>query len=134
MVQVKEIKLYRAEGLIEECGPAGPFDSFKAADEKLRLWAGTAPDGGCYDKCDFEIEWTDGETYKGRYDLKRHDVGFVDLIGRHVRDFLTFLTGKRCPGHMEPEDYADLMRRHEADRPGQAAECSAFLKAYEIGV
>lgn len=44
--------------------------AFNVAGSTLLLWGMTAPKDGGYDKCDFEIFWTDGSHYAGRFDLQ----------------------------------------------------------------
>lgn len=48
------------------------FTTWKDANAYISRLAGTLTTGG-YSKCDFSIEWQDGEPYKGRWDLlKEH--------------------------------------------------------------
>lgn len=123
-----KFELYRAEGLSSECGPAAPVTSWKAADDILRNWARTAPEKGQgYDKCDFTVTWSDGETYTGRYDLKRHDMGFSDLLAYHIKSYLTFYSGTRRPDWMKPEQYEQALEGINR------AEYADFLAKYEIG-
>lgn len=91
-VPVDYIEVTRAEGPIRECdrtvtcrrhviqgtGVAGSaladdvsISAFIAAHTQFLQWARTAPmPGGGYDKCDFQIIWTNGSTYQGRFDLQ----------------------------------------------------------------
>lgn len=129
-VKVKEVWIQRAEGLPEECVER-TFPSIALADEELRRWAKTAPEDGTYDKCDFKITFEDGDTYSGRYDLKRHDAGHTDLIGRHVRQFAKFYAGLWRPDHMTPKQYEHhlaLAERRGIDRKGYVE----FLEKYEV--
>lgn len=127
-VKVKEVWIRRAEGLPEEC-VALTLQSIAEADAVLRRWALTAPADGCYDKCDFTIAFEDGDTYSGRYDLKRHDAGHADLIGRHVRQFVEFYAGLWKPPHWSEEDYEREIRR-DVER---CLKYKEFLDKYEIG-
>jgi len=128
LIKAVKFELNRAEGPSALCGPAQPVTTWKDADNILRQWSRTAPDKGQgYDKCDFTITWADGETYTGRYDLKRHDGGFTDLLGYHVRSFLTFYSGNRRPDWMTPDQYEQTL--NGVNR----SEYSDFLSKYEIG-
>lgn len=109
--QPKTIWLNRAEGPIEECGAITLTgrNLWKRANLILQTWSETAPQDGCYDKCDFTITYEDGETYTGRYDLKHWSVEIPNLA-QHVSDFVTFHAG-RCeesslPEHMQNGAYA----------------------------
>ena len=131
-IKVKKITLERAEGPSPLDSPR-TAPSFEEADRILREWAHTAPEGGGYNKIDFEIEWQDGETYKGTYDLKRQDEARANLIGSHVQEFLSFHSGLWCPAHMTREDcdrYLEEMER----RPGgpKRMDFVRFLQKYEL--
>jgi hypothetical protein len=130
-IPVKSVWLNRAEGPIRETG-ARTVDSLSAADAQLKRWAHSAPKkGGGYDKTDFRIEWADGETYEGRYDLQREDEGKSNLLGSHVQHYLNFHAGLFCPEHMSREDYENYLKRVGADETQRAATL-AFLQNYEL--
>lgn len=85
---VKSITLTRAEGLEHECGKPVTVSTWDAASATLSGWAWTAPKDGGYDKCLFTVEWANGETYQGRFDLEyRHvmDARLEHQIGRFLR-------------------------------------------------
>lgn len=85
---VKFITLTRAEGNADECGKPVTVSTWDAASATLSGWAWTAPKDGGYDKCLFTVEWANGETYQGRFDLEyRHVMGahVEDQIGRFLR-------------------------------------------------
>lgn len=74
--RVLSVRLERYEGPVEECGTKtfrGP-DALTRASACLTQWAGTAPDGGAYDKCGVTIEGADGHGFCRRYDLHRGEV------------------------------------------------------------
>lgn len=78
---VNFITLARAEGLEHECGKPVTVSTWDAASATLSGWAWSAPKDGGYDKCLFKVEWANGETYQGRFDLQyRH------VMGAHVED------------------------------------------------
>lgn len=104
-IEVKRVTITRAEGLISECDRPETFlgrDAIYRASRRLGEWARNAPDGGGYDKCDFKIEWADGETYEGRADITREHwrCASYDLT-THVRDFLSFIGGLWAPERVE---------------------------------
>jgi hypothetical protein len=90
LTPVRSVTITRAEGFEEELitrAFQGPRAWGLAATE-LRRWARTAPEGGCYDKCDFEVLWEDGTSYRGRYDLQRGSDG---NLGVQIRGFLAWV-------------------------------------------
>ncbi|RQT26018.1 hypothetical protein [Burkholderia contaminans] len=108
---VTKIRLRRAEGLTSLQWVA--VGSWAAADSQLRAWANTAPKGGAYDKCDFEVEWESGAQYQGRYDLKHWQVESPDLAA-HVRCNAYFYTARHQPSHMTRAGYAAFLAGHQS--------------------
>lgn len=82
---VQSVTITRAEGFEEELitRTFEGQDALSLARAELRSWARTAPEGGAYDKCDFEIRWPD-RTYRGRYDLQRGSDGRLGGQAREV--------------------------------------------------
>ena len=132
-IKVKEIWLERVEGPRKECGQV-TVRSFMEADEVLKRWARTAPgkDGG-YDKCDFTVTYTDGETYAGRYDLKRHDMGFSNLLGWYMVKNIEWYAGRTNDPWVGMEHYQRWLQENEILCPGQRADNEELLDNYEIG-
>lgn len=134
MIQVKRISIQRVEGPTDECVSMTTADGatekalWLAADEALRMWARTAPKNGGYDKCDFQVEYMDGSTYKGRYDLKHIDLEYPNL-SKHIEHHVKFHSGKYCPSWMTSEQYAKVISSF-------GEECRAsyeqFLNTYQI--
>jgi hypothetical protein len=123
-LQITKVKITRAEGRPSEC-ISRTFEgegSLKLADAELRAWARTTPEGGGYDKCDFWVTWSDGETYEGRYDLVRDDTVKASLGGQMV-SFLRFYAGTRCPEHLTEVEYRAFLKRSDVD----AAEYQVWL-------
>ncbi len=87
-VTVKEIKITRVEGYQEECNQPIMASNWNEANAVLRAMAITAPKDDTYNKVDFVVTYTDGETYEGRYDLKYQDTIKADLAG-HVQIMVT---------------------------------------------
>lgn len=132
-IRVKSITVTRAEGLIEEVGKPQTVSEdniWEKANKVLLDWSRTAPkDCHTYDKCDFIITYEDGETYKGRYDLKHLICEYPDL-GQHVKDFVTFHAGQRKPAWMTDEQYQNVMKLSHIQE--MKPEFERFLKNYEI--
>lgn len=128
-IHVKSITITRAEGPAEECDRPQTVSSFEEADRVLREWSETAPKELGYDKCDFTITWEDGETYKGRYDLKYWATEYPNL-GKHVRDFITFHAGKQKPAWMTAEQYESFLQQPHIQET--KLESQRFLENYQI--
>lgn len=102
---------------------------FGQANAYLKRLARTLPEKHLgYYKTKFRIEYEDGVVYEGRYDLKRHDVIYGN-IGRHVRQFCEFYSGRRKPDHMTEQEYRGLLGMHNKQFIEQ---CGQFLDTYEI--
>ncbi len=133
MICAKRITIERAEGYVDECVRVtiepghGHGDLWDAANRILLLWSLTAPRERGYDKCDFRVEYEDGEVYEGRYDLhhwtRETDEGtpFPDLA-EHMRNWLRHWVGK--------DESASWIVKHNPDLPGR---CERMLGGYEIG-
>ena len=150
LIKVKKIIIDRAEGLHSECGKPvtilaepGPYtgrvvlstpgDIWSAARKELCKIAQTAPTGGCYDKTDFKIEWTDGKDYQGRADVKHitepdNDTDLAD----HVWGFITFHIGKRMPAWMGEQKYREFMERNDVQK--LIPEFEDFYYLYDLGM
>jgi hypothetical protein len=125
------ITITRAEGTAAEC-VTRCVTSYADADAVLRRWSDTAPATGGYNKCDFKIEWPDGQTYEGRYDLVHWRIALPDLA-EHVRGFVNYLAGE-APAWMRAKP--DVLRAYQQERArnaAQVAEARTFLTAYDVG-
>lgn len=70
-VTVTEVVLNRAEGPTDLCGIDHKFPRLSLADNLLMVWAwGMPADQMGYDKVDFTVYLSNGDTYEGRFDLK----------------------------------------------------------------
>lgn len=115
------ITITRVEGPHEECDKPATLASFADADALLMQWSETAPKTGGYNKCDFVIQWANGDTYAGRYDLKHHTCERPS-VAQHMIDECEFHTGKYCPAHMSEAAYqGQLERISDNDRDFYAA-------------
>jgi hypothetical protein len=86
-----KITLIRREGTVREVNEGLAVllgaDVFGQADLALCGWSRTVPREGGYHKCSFVVEYADGETYEGRYDLK---AGEGVSIGAHMMAHLEY--------------------------------------------
>lgn len=111
------ITLDRWEGPTDLCGKreVESPDVWAKADRILFEWRMTAPGPGKgYNKVGFVVRYEDGETYSGRYDLKKHET--PDLAG-HIRAFCRFASSDRA-------EWVPLEGRQQF---------AAFLERYEVG-
>jgi hypothetical protein len=130
LIPVIKIVVTRGEGFTRECGTPHEVSSFADADRVLSTMARTAPEHGGYHKVDFVVTFADGETYRGRYDLKREDIGAYDAIGQQMVRYLKLAAGTYCPPHWSAEDHAGYLARLAPERRASAV---AFLATYAIG-
>jgi hypothetical protein len=115
---VTSIWLRRAEGPTSECVEA-TLSTFAEADRQIRKWARSAPKGGGYDKVDFLVKWSNGDSYEGRFDMKRDHTTGGDFLQDQIRQHLRFVTGDYCPPHMTQDQYesirADIWTAEQVD-------------------
>ena len=112
-------------------GIPGTFPTFAAVNDKLAQAAHDAPAGGAYDKTDFLIVWTDGNTYQGRFDLhrlgERQETRDGSLrLEQHVLDHVGFYAGTYRPVHMTADKIAAI-RGHN---PKQCDDALDLLALY----
>jgi len=116
----------------------GP-DAWKQANSWLMRRAAMLPhDMLGYLKHGFSIRWTDGEEYKGRYDLEPLGKGFGSMelpkvfegLDDHIRNFVLFHAGLRRPGHMTEEKYAEYLNTFPF---GHRQEHAAWIEKYQVG-
>ena len=100
------ISLRRNEGPVDELVERR-YDSFDTAWQCLQAWGHTAPDDCCYDKCDLNITFPDGQTLTYRYDLTRD--GSDSQTGVDLRTAvlhrLMFYAGTRKPEWMTRDGF-----------------------------
>lgn len=130
-IPVKKIWLRRVEGRTQDLGQR-TVTSFKAADEQLARWAQTAPEKSVH-KTDFQVQWTDGETYTGTYELQRADATRLNILGSHIQHYLAFHAGIFCPQTMSREDYENYLNNiGEGEGSEKRAGAMTFLQNYEL--
>lgn len=113
---VKLIKITQAEGDDGEYGRSCSVTTWGQANQCLSSWATTAPKDGSYYKCDFEIIWTNGEVYVGRFDLERKHSRGGDLLGDQVRSMLGFLAGSLKPVWITEEQWEACKMQYKDER------------------
>ena len=135
LIKVRSITLTRAEGRHGEVDKPITLhkgqhpDIWAAADKVLFGWSTTAPKEGGYHKCDFVVEYEDGEKYTGRFDLYHYSIEYPHLA-EHMYDFVRFTSGK-YKGALTQEEYDRFKEREHFKK--LAPEFAKFLDKYEIG-
>lgn len=125
---IKVIRLTRIEGAAN--GPvAATASSWDEANAILMKWAHTAPTSG-YDKTSFEIEWENGFSYGGRYDIQHPSVAVPDLM-RNVQNNALFYTGRYCPGNMPMDRYTNFLR--SLDNKSRKEQYELMLQENDLG-
>jgi hypothetical protein len=133
--KVAKVELNRVEGPVAQCRAVtftGP-DAMTKAQTYLGAWSDTAPaKGEGYDKVDFTVTWTDGETYKGRYDLVSTGLNDDDETLRvQMWLFLRFIAGLTTrPAWMTDAQWAQSRRRYQEN--GSEQEAKKFLETHEV--
>jgi hypothetical protein len=128
-----KIEMKRAEGWTAQATLTGG-DLWNLSDAILSAWSTTAPDSGGYDKCDFIVTYEDGETYHGRFDLKRKHGGVKGLLSSQIWHHVSFIIGQWCPPHMEQEQYQEYIKQDRAHMTEEEwAACNVWLATYELG-
>lgn len=109
--QMVKIELERLEGPID-LEQYAEVTTWKEADRKLQDWAITAPDLG-YEKVRFTVKYEDGFEYTGRFDLKKEHQFESDMLGRHMKKYLNWIS---------------------KINPKRADEVQKILDTYEMGM
>jgi len=132
-VPVRTIWLSRAEGPSAQCRD-WTFKSYASANTRLARNAFSAPEGGAYDKHDFEIVFADGARYRGRYDLSREETN--PSIGAHARQYLSWIASdpqaEALFGADDRRGAAEFLETHDFDQhvPAAAPENWPVLRDY----
>jgi len=130
-VPVQSVTIQRAEGMVGlDDFDLRTFPSFSLANIRLMEWAATAPREGGYDKVDFTVQWLDGETYKGRFDLEGQHVHTAD-IGVHIWNVASVTSGRLKPGWATEEDW-ERMKRVGERRGIDRAAWGRLLDTYAL--
>ncbi len=136
-IKPTRIRIERAEGVIGETGKVSidtrwdDTDLFVVADQVLYGMSQSAPTTGGYDKCDFTIEFADGETYEGRYDMQGVTPNQrFESLSMHVRRFLSIAAGRYRPADLSVERYRAI-HKHQPEEHTRG--CGEWLDKYELG-
>lgn len=134
-IQISEISITNIEGGLPDHQAHQTVTSWAAADALLYKWARNAPKDGSYHKCDFIVQFCDGTTHRGRFDLQHISHGCPSLQS-HILTYFRFLSGTQKPAWMITHPKGDLYwedsrKRYEAD--GTAEKAREFLATYQIG-
>lgn len=126
-VAVKSVEIERAEGLASECIKV-TVPTLAEATRTLFQWSHTAPETGGYDKCDFKVTFEDGETYDGRFDMKRHlkDEGSLE---EHIQRFVKMQAHVWRPAWMDDKRWTQFTTRTAEHK----ADALAFIEKYDLG-
>ncbi len=127
--KLKTVVFGYAEGNRDEKGPflKKPFHTWSDANKAVSEMAFYASSTG-YDKTDFTITWTNGDTYKGTISIG-HKMTSGRPLTDHVVSNLEFLSGKKPP-HLTDESYKRLTKQLE---PETIAEATKMLATYDLG-
>jgi hypothetical protein len=110
-----KITLTRVEGKVTEADKQVKREDFHAANIMLTIWSRTAPKDGGYDKCDFTVEFDNGDVYEGQYDLVHPSVGGLPDLRKHIRESLEWMAAEQAAPHW-PEEYrraaAEMLKEH----------------------
>jgi hypothetical protein len=132
MFKATEIWINRAEGPVKDCVAVTLTEEklWKQADDLLKRWSDTAPQNGCYDKCDFKVTFEDGELYEGRFDMKHWSVELPDLED-HILHFVRWHAGLCEHPWCGKEQYEQMVEQYHQD--GNQGIALDFLDGYQIG-
>lgn len=111
---ITEIKINFAESNLEW----GTFQSLLEANIFLARVAEENRGKMGYAKVDFTATFSDGEQYKGRFDVHGTDKEQETSNGalcflRSMQDHVEFITGNRQPQHLTAEQYSQFIDRSE---------------------
>ena len=128
-IKIKSITIHRAEGPTRDCVKKVYNTLMEAEKRILDIRRSINHDG--YDKCDFVIEFEDGNIYQGRYDahsMKKSDYTLTE----HVKSNLEFHASLCCPSHMTKLSYEAFLNRCEGVNPGSKQHAIDFLNLYSL--
>ena len=135
MTQVEEKKTLsilfnRAEGPSAQCIKRN-FTSFPEVNEYMLEMSKTAPKQNAeYDKCDFTVDFGNGDTYTGRYDLVHYSVKTPDLP-EYIKEQLLFMSGELRPAHMTISQYEECISTYGSLKQEAADMLSRIMPMIE---
>jgi len=131
-VAIKSVWLNRAEGPSAQCGDV-TFAGANVVQEvldKLWQWGLSAPKNGGYDKVDFKVEWEDGETYEGRFDMKYGGTDAGETFWASLQSRLELWACKRRPSHFSDENWAYHCK--DCEESGWKEGAEKMLAEYDL--
>lgn len=151
---INYVALNRAEGLTSECGaviyyvgevapriedkhfsgacliPVKDSEIARAVLDKFRDWGHSAPEGGGYDKCDFEVGWEGGQSYSGRFDMEYGGTDGHGNFWASLRSRLEFYSLRLRPAHFKDSHWANFCK--ESKESGDDIEAAKMLDECEM--
>jgi len=103
----------------------------EAVIRRFSTWGMTAPDSGGYDKCDFKVAWENGETYEGRFDMKRGGTDGDESFWTSLRRRVEFYACARRPAHFKDAHWKHFCE--EAEKEGWKKQMEKMLAECEMG-
>jgi hypothetical protein len=128
-IPVKSIEINRAEGAPGVCYPS-VHDSWTDAEARLLRICLDTPTGSA--KCDFEIHWIDGESYKGTISAYHPTHKLHETLGAHCRFYLEYSAGLNCPTFIQEAEYHKSLDESEKRVPGFKASALRMLQLYAL--
>jgi len=132
LVRIRSIALTWSESR-EQRYIGRPFESWSVAEAAIREMAAVAPMPRAYDKTDFALVWEDGETYNGRLDIDRSMALAPSPLADHIRAFLGFASGRKCPPTLTPERHREHLAAMEHHNPGTVEAAGKLLDTHQVG-
>ncbi len=131
-VEVSKVEILGGEGVIDFVDQfKGVYPSIEVADKALALLAHRAPESGAYNKTDFVVTWSDGESWEGTLCLNRDHRRSSDILGDHIRAIVDYESGDATPTHLTREQYTDFMRRRLREYPQHCENFRKFRETYK---
>jgi hypothetical protein len=92
--------------------------TFQEAENIILKAAIHAPDTGAYDKTDFILTWSNGQQYKGRFDIQYKHTLTIKPLYNHVMSFINHVitdTEKGWYSEDQKEGYKELLDNYSFD-------------------
>lgn len=113
--KITSIKIRRAEGRGPDVGKWRTFKNTQDADAFLRKQARSMQHNIGYDKHDVLVKWDSGNSWKGRWDVKKD--GTDTSIKKHIKSELDYILRKRKNDYpfitKQDKKLAKVFRRHK---------------------
>lgn len=134
MIGIRHIEFNRAEGLHDECGWR-TFYSWSSLHAFVMAAARTAPADGTVHKCDVAVKWTDGTSFKFRFELTNAHAFSTTSVIDEMRFKLSFYAGRERPLHLTETQYRAMLQAQEHIQPGTSVWMAQIIDGgYDLGV